>query len=77
MDKKFWKKISGRENLLKISKFRFIFGFVFIIYGIVMLNLTLGNVLTSISISLAFIGLGFMFILDGQSILREYFSKEK
>ena len=74
MKEKIIRKLSGIENLLGIAKGRIIIGIIFIIYGIIFLSInSIDNLWVKISISLAFFGLGFMFIFDGQSILREYF----
>ncbi len=75
----FLRKISGIDNLKGIFWSRFIIGLIFIIYGVLILKqISISNEdMTKISITLAFFGLGLMFILDGQSILREYFTTDK
>ena len=72
------KKISGMDNLKSVSIFRFILGIIFILYGVlILIFIPIKEIWTIRSIALAFFGLGLMFILDGQSILREYFRNNK
>ena len=77
MNEKFLKKLSGIENMKGIFFVRFIIGIFSIFYGFLILSLHMDNGWTKISISLAFFGFGLMFILDGQSILREYFTSNQ
>ncbi len=78
MNKNFLRKLSGIENLRGIFNGRFIIGLVFIIYGILIFCFnSIENFWVKVSITLAFFGLGLMFILEGQSILREYFRNEQ
>ena len=75
MDEKFLKKLSGIDNLLSIFKCRVIIGSIFVVYGLLVLFVSM-DIWIKISIMLAFFGLGMMFILDGQSILRQYFNNK-
>lgn len=69
------KKFSGVNNLKAVFFGRSIIGLAFIFYGLLTLtSISIEDVWTKWSIALAFFGLGLMFILDGQSILREYFT---
>lgn len=69
------RKFSGVNHLKSTLIFRFIIGLVFVIYGFFIFYLTnIEDIWVKTSVSLAFWGLGLMFILDCQSILREYFS---
>lgn len=71
------KKFSGVNNLKAVFFGRFFIGITFIFYGILVLKfISIEDVWTKWSIALAFFGLGLMFILDGQSILREYFNRD-
>ncbi len=73
-DEGFLRKLSGINNLKGISLSRFIIGLVLVFYGfgIFFLN-SIGDIWLRISLATAFWGLGLMFILEGQSILREHF----
>lgn len=69
----FYKMISGIDNLLVVARFRFIIGFVFFIWGILIIIFNEVDLFSRISLAVAFFALGFNFVFDGQSILREYF----
>ena len=69
---KILRKLSGIDDLLWTSLFRLIIGIAFLAYGFLTLWLV-QDFWFKISTMLAFCALGLMFILDGQSILREYF----
>jgi hypothetical protein len=71
--KNFFRKLSGLEDLFSIALVRFIIGILFIAYGVLIDILIEKTVLEELSIFIAFAGLGLMFILDGQNVLREYF----
>mgnify|MGYP001620046375 CR=1 FL=1 len=74
MKEKMLRRLSGIDNLLRIAKGRFIIGIIFIIYGVIILLAdSINDFWIKISIAVAFFGLGLTFVLDGQSILREYF----
>ncbi|MGV8142168.1 MAG: hypothetical protein ACP5NS_00860 [Candidatus Pacearchaeota archaeon] len=73
---KILRRLSGVDNLISMFWCRILIGILFIFYGlIIFFNLT--NVLdfwTKISIAIAFFGLGLTFLIDGQSLLRDYFN---
>lgn len=77
MNEKIFRKLSGIDNLKGISLGRLIIGIIFIVYGFLILYLHIDDIWIKISIALAFWGLGLMFILDGQSVLREYFGEKQ
>lgn len=65
--------LSGINNLRGLALGRFILGIVFLIYGVIFYDLSkIGEFWTKLSLCIALWGLGLMFILDGQNILREY-----
>lgn len=74
MSDRFLRIISGVDHLKATFWGKIGIGTLFIIYGVVILWLVhFEDIWLKISIVLAFFGLGLTFVLDGQSILREYF----
>ena len=73
---KFLRFISGIDNLKSAGIGRIILGLVFILFGLLVWPLELTGDYPMISLGVAFFALGFTFIFDGLSILREYFKKK-
>jgi len=73
MKEEFLKEISGINNLKRVSLGRIIIGLVLVIYGVIVLSIPFDDPWTKITIAFVFFGLGLAFLLDGQSVLREYF----
>lgn len=67
---KILRHISGIDNPKGTFYGRLIIGCLFVVYGLLVFW-------TNLSLAIAFFALGLTFILDGQSILREYFSKNE
>ena len=77
MGEKFLRVLSGIDNLKLTAIFRIIVGLVIIVYGFIMFFLIkIDTFWTKIGIPSTLWALGLMFILDGQSILREYFNRD-
>lgn len=78
MSENFLRWISGIDNLKGVFLWRVIIGFSFILYTILIIAFpAIEDLWTRWSIALAFLGLGLMFILDGQSTLKEYFRNKQ
>ncbi len=72
------KKLFGIENPLGVFWGRLIIGIVLSVYGFLIFFLnSIEDQWTRISIAMAFLGLGLMFIFDGRTILKEYFSNQQ
>jgi hypothetical protein len=76
MNEEILRKISMVDNMKSLFWGRIILGILFLIYVAIILIFGKADTWTKLSIALAFAGLGLMFILDGQNVLREYFSSK-
>ncbi len=77
-----WEKLlkwaSGINNLKGVFYGRLVIGLIFIFYGFAVFYFSpIRDIWIKWSILLAFLGIGATFVLDGQSILREYFTKNQ
>jgi len=77
-----WEKLlklaSGINNLKSVFYGRLLIGLIFIFYGFAVFYFSpIKDIWIKWSILLAFLGIGATFVLDGQSILREYFTNNQ
>lgn len=68
----FYRMLSGIDNLLGTARLRLIIG-LFFIWGFAIILFNNLDPFSKVSLAVAFFALGFTFVFDGQSLLREYF----